>query len=671
MNSPLADNFHVFEGFLMQHTQDCHLVKLIVLSLAGSMAAHAAPSDNLRGRWSSQFSWPIIPIHATLLPNGKVFTFGTNAQGQQGAQFNYDVWNPASGVNRDSHQTLPNTTRTDIFCGATALLPNGDVLVPGGDRRKPANVGIKDTLIFQTESQQLVRSDYMNFARWYATVTTLPNGESLVHGGREAGGQPMATPEIFSGGEWRTLWGATNTRITSDVEGKWFYPRNFVAPNGRVFGMSGNLMYFLDWGGEGGTREVGTLPNKTRSHTSTAVMYRPGLIFQAGGSTSGDTQAAGSNQAVSVDITSGSPIVTNLPNMAFRRVWATSTVLPNGEVLVTGGSASKNKLIEPAKTAEMWNPHSKQFRRLATAATARLYHSVALLLPDATVLVGGGGAPGPLTNLNAEIYYPPYLFDDAGNLAPRLKTGDFNTQQVYGSRVEVPFSGDGSVKKVALIRTGAVTHSFDMSQRYLESDFRVEGDSVQVMMPNSPNIAPPGYYLLFLINERGVPSVGRIISLTKGENTDPTDDEDTAPKEGGVYSLVSLFSNKCAEVNDGDNTNGNKIRQSDCRMGHNQKFRVQLTTSGALNLVNLQSEKCMDVSGRSTANAAKIQQWDCLNGTNQAIRLVPGINGAYQIKFDHSGKCMDIDGPTTKDGANIHQWTCLSNTNSQQWFFKP
>lgn len=140
-----------------------------------------------------------------------------------------------------------------------------------------------------------------------------------------------------------------------------------------------------------------------------------------------------------------------------------------------------------------------------------MYHSSALLLPDATVLIGGGGAPGPLTNLNAEIFYPPYLYDAQGHFAARPSFTLASTGQDYGATVKL--TANGSISRVVLIKTGAVTHSFDFEQRYIPLSFTSKGDALNVRMPTSANVATPGFYHLFIVNSQGVPSVSKIISL--------------------------------------------------------------------------------------------------------------------------------------------------------------
>lgn len=469
------------------------------------------------GKWGEKMDWPIIPIHSVLLPSGKLFTFGSDRNGLQGAQLFYDIWDPAQGGQVFAHETLPNTLETDIFCAAPILFPYGkDVIIAGGDGRIPPymNKGIRDTTILKTDNQTLARGPYMVNARWYATATALPNGEIFVSGGTDPNGT-IPTPEVYSPEKqgWRSLFGATSSEIVDGDESKWFYPRNFVAPDGRIFGMTGNKMYYIDTKDRGSVEIVQDLPSISRSYTSSAVMYQPGKILQMGGTFSGNIAARTSDGVIDVDINGDRPSIKKLNPMAFERAWHQATVLPNGEVLVTGGSARENQLIDPAFTAELWNPTTQKFRPLVASPIARLYHSTAILLPDATVFVGGGGAPGPLVNTNAEIYYPPYLFDEDGNEAPRPSIGIGTSREDYDHRSNYSFAGASIPTRIVLVKTGAVTHSFDFEQRFIPLNFTVQGNTVNVRMPKNANLAPPGHYLLFMLNAAGVPSVAKIISL--------------------------------------------------------------------------------------------------------------------------------------------------------------
>src|SRR5262245_61768029 len=189
-------------------------------------------------------------------------------------------------------------------------------------------------------------------------------------------------------------------------------------------------MYFISPGGNGLLEMAGQLPGAT-SWTSSAVMFRPGRILQTGGA---------SSATLIIDINGASPVVTSSQAMSTQRQWVSATVLPDGRVLGTGGSTVENQLTGVNNVAEIWDPNTGVWTQGTAGTNARLYHSGALLLPDATVLVSGGGAPGPLVNLNAEIYYPPYLFDASGARAARPAILSAPDTVVPGDHLSIGYS---------------------------------------------------------------------------------------------------------------------------------------------------------------------------------------------------------------------------------------
>jgi hypothetical protein len=198
------------------------------------------------------------------------------------------------------------------------------------------------------------------------------------------------------------------------------------------------------------------------------------------------------------------------------------TVLADGRVLATGGSAVVNTLTGVNNTAEIWNPATGIWVVGASGATPRLYHSTAIMLPDASVLVGGGGAPGPLTNLNAEIYYPPYLYTSSGAFAARPTIDSAPDTLDIGQSFTIAATAS-AVSRVTLVKTGAVTHSFNMDQRFLELPFTAAGGTLTVVAPMRASDATPGYYLLFVIDGDGVPSVGKIVKVNiRADNQAPS-----------------------------------------------------------------------------------------------------------------------------------------------------
>ena len=153
---------------------------------------------------------------------------------------------------------------------------------------------------------------------------------------------------------------------------------------------------------------LGTIPTGNTGGTSTAVMFEPGRILQVGG---GGTAPPAATPTSSTS-TPAHPSVTALPQRSIGRHWGNATVMADGRVFVSGGSAVNNAATGVAYTSEIFDPATNSWSTGATATRMRLYHSTSLLLPDATVITMGGGTPGPETNLNAEIYYPPYLFNE-------------------------------------------------------------------------------------------------------------------------------------------------------------------------------------------------------------------------------------------------------------------
>jgi hypothetical protein len=476
----------------------------VLLTLLLTAIAPLAKADNVVGAWSPPAPWPLIAIHAVLTPDGRVLTYGTDGNGIQSSVFIYDVWDPSAGP-AGGHVTLPNTTATDLFCSSQVVLPNGgNIFVAGGDNfvdGQTTNTGNNNTNVFNPSSNALVRGQNMNRARWYASTTTLLNGETYIQGG--VGGLP-GTLGGFDHPEVRSVNGAF--RLLSGVSTFTYrpgYPRNFIAPDGRVFGFDTlGQMYYVNPAGAGSITAAGTLPDTT-SNASSAAMFRPGRILKLGAT----------NAAYVIDINGPTPIVTSTQPMSSVRHWLSATVLADGRVLATGGSTVNNKLTGVNNTAEIWDPATGLWTRGAAGVNARLYHSGALLLPDARVLVHGGGAPGPLTNLNVEIYTPPYLLDSTGTPMRRPSIVLAPDTIKIGQNFSVGFSNASKIKRVTLVKTGSVTHSVNMDPGFLDLEFTRTGSMLTVAGPRRAADAPPGYYMLFVIDSKAVPSMARIVRI--------------------------------------------------------------------------------------------------------------------------------------------------------------
>ena len=464
------------------------------------------PADaNVRGMWSEVIAWPLIPLHTVLMPDGRVMSYGTDGNGTQTAHTIYDVWDPEQGLG-NGHLTLPNNTLTDIFCSSQLVLPTGDaVFVAGGDNwtgTATTNTGNNNSNTFTLATNTLARGNNMNRARWYSSSITLLNGETYIQGGSSGTDRPEVRQ---ADGSFRLLSSADTSAFD------FMYPRNFVAPDGLVFGYdSAGRMYRIDPAGSGAVTTLGQFNSAYTGSDASAAMFRPGRILQYGGN---------SNGAAVIDIRGATPTVTATQSMGSQRRLSTATVLPDGKVLATGGSSVWNALTNVALSADIWNPDTGTWSVGASQTLARLYHSTALLMPDATVMVMGGGAPGPLNNRNFELYYPPYLFNAGGVLAPRPAITAAPTVLNIGATFKLDV--DSAVSRVVMVKTGSVTHGWNMEQRFVEMTTTSAGNRLTVQAPARAADAPPGFYMVFVLNSAGVPSVAKIVRMNIAATPNP------------------------------------------------------------------------------------------------------------------------------------------------------
>jgi YVTN family beta-propeller protein len=511
-----------------------------VLTAAAAMlaATSVGAQPNVNGTWSAVITWPLIPIHATLMPDGRVLTYGSSATGQQGAFFIYDVWDPTQGLS-NGHMTLNNLTQTDIFCSSQVVMPqNGQVLISGGDNWTGSfttNTGNADSSIFNPAGNILTNAGTMNRSRWYSSSTVLVNGDVYIHGGN--GGSDF--PEVHQqNGAFRLLTGADTSGFDA------LFPRNYIAPDGRVFGYDASgRMFYADASGLGSISPQGQFSSANAGSTASGAMFRPGKILQFGGN---------SNGATVIDINGPQPVVTATQAMSTQRQWVNATVLPNGQVLATGGSRVANTLTGVNNGAEIWDPATGTWHVGTSGVKPRLYHSTALLMQDGSVLVGGGGASdsnpansGPVENLNIEVYYPPYLYNSSGVLATRPQIVNAPSSADVGTTL--PFQvGSTDIARVTLVKTGSVTHSVNMDQRFIELPFTQSSTQITAFLPARASDTPPGFYHLFVINSAGVPSKSSILQINI--DSTPNTAVDFTPTIGGTGGTAFQLSCAADEV---------------------------------------------------------------------------------------------------------------------------
>jgi galactose oxidase len=437
------------------------------------------------GEWSEPFTWPVVAVHLHLLPSKQVLSWGRTGDPH--------LWDPESG------NFTPVPTSTMVFCSGHTFLADGRLLVSGGHISDEH--GLPDVNVFDGATGTWAPLPPMHWGRWYPTSTTLADGQVVTMGGKDQDGVPVDTPEVWTGDSWRRLAGAARALP--------YYPRTFVAPNGLLF-YAGELpeTAYLDVNGGGTWLPVATSQYGRRDY-GTAVMYRPGQVMIVGGSDPPD--GAPTPTAEVIDLNQPSPSWRYTAPMNYARRHLNATLLPDGTVLVTGGTASAG-FSDPAgavHAAELWDPATGLWSLLASNQVDRVYHSTTLLLPDGRLLhTGSGDGPGLPRELNAELFSPPYLFK-----GPRPVVSSVPEAVEYGEQFPVLTPDAGAVVQVTLVRLSSVTHAFDQSQRFLELSFRRSAGGVTILAPSSGALAPPGPYMIFLVNEAGVPSLASILRL--------------------------------------------------------------------------------------------------------------------------------------------------------------
>ena len=460
-------------------------------------AVQAASTDPATaGQWSSRLSWPIVPIHVSLLPNGKVLAWDsyTNGNGVQ-------VFDPAT----DGFAAAPFDP-ANLFCAGHALLPDGRVFVAGGTI-SDAN-GLHDATIFNPSTQTWSSAAKMQYGRYYPTVTELGDGRMMVTSGETTCNLCNAPiPEVYdaSTNTWTGLSGANK-----DIP---FYPHMFLLPDGRVMEASNYSQAVASVVLNVATQTWSTVDPAVLDGGS-AAMYAPGKIIKSGLGRDADLSSANSVATTYViDMTQPSPKWRQTASMASARTQHTLTLLPDGSVLVTGGGRDSSRSSATAVLdAELWSPSTETWTVLAAMQTPRLYHSTALLLPDGRVLVGGGGRASPeVDQLNSEIYSPPYLFRGA---RPVITSAPSSMQYTNSSFVETPDAA--RIASVSLVALGSVTHAFNENQHFVPITFQQTTGGLTIQAPANGNTAPPGYYMLFLVDTNGVPSVAPIVRISSG-----------------------------------------------------------------------------------------------------------------------------------------------------------
>jgi hypothetical protein len=397
-------------------------------------------------------------------------------------------------------------TTVDLWCSGQTALADGRILMAGGFGGGSSQFGISSAEIFDPTNNSWTTLPNMAYSRWYPTVTPLSDGRAIVTAGWQTTSHSNAgVPEIYNPAtnKWTSMTTANNPFET--------YPFIYMLSDGRLIHVGGSE-YATD-------TEVLDLNTQTWSvldarliDGGSSSMYFPGKIMKAGSAADSQNVGPSSNTTYVLDTTQGSPAWQQTPSMAYPRSFMNLTTLPDGTVLATGGETDKDggNIANAVYAAELWSPQTMTWSTMAAMHTPREYHSTALLLPDGRVVESGMGADQGLVpdQKSAEFYSPPYLFKGA-----RPTITQSPAQITYGQNFFVGTPDGATISSAVLIRTGAPTHFFDQSTRFVPVTFQQTSGGLTVQAPANSNLGQPGYYMLFIVNSSGVPSVAPFIQL--------------------------------------------------------------------------------------------------------------------------------------------------------------
>ena len=462
---------------------------------------------------------PINPVHVALLYNGKVLIVSGSGNVAGNTNFQAALWDPQTGT------ITTQPVAWDMFCNGMIVLPDGRPFVMGGTLQYDPFHGELRTSTYDPLTNTFTDQHSMAHGRWYPTGTVLGDGRTMVFSGLSETGATNTSVEFYTAGSgWSAAFSAPWTPP--------LYPRMHLLPNGNVFysGPTTSSSIFNPSTHTWTTNVAITNYGSTRTYGSSVLLpltpannYAPKVMIMGGGNPSTATTEL-------IDLSAASPKWVFGPGMSQPRIEMDATILPNGKVLALGGSLNDEDNATASLNADLYDPASNTFSPAGAESYARLYHSVSLLLPDATVWVAGGNPQRGTYESHMEIYSPAYLFNADGTSATRPTITSTSTSVIgYNGGFQVQTPDAANISTVVLMRNAAVTHAFDMDQRYVGLNFTAGSGVLNVTGPPNGNIAPPGYYMLFILNSSGVPSLATIVQLSLAANDAPPAGSITSP----------------------------------------------------------------------------------------------------------------------------------------------
>lgn len=505
-------------------SEDAHSSWIGISELNVYANLYIIPQDPKRGAWGPTIDLPVVAAAGAQEATGKVMLWSSwdedefhSTPGGKTAMSRWDFRTDTVS------KRVVTDTHHDMFCPGIAIDGTGNMVVTGGN-------DAAQTSLFNAKEDKWESGPAMITERGYQAQTTLSDGRIFVIGGSWAGGSNIEkNGEIYDPAtrEWTSLPGAkVGPMLTDDMEGPWRADNH-----GWLFGWKNNTIfqagpsvamnwYFID--GEGDVSPAGERLEDEDSMSGNAVMFDAvkGKILTFGGSPDYDKSPAHANAHV---ITLGEPgdepevePAGKDGQMHVDRVFHTSVVLPDGKVFIHGGQTFGIAFNEENVqfTPELYDPETNTFQQLQKNNMIRVYHSVSILVPDGRVLTGGGGLCGNCSanHYDAQIYTPPYLLTETGEERERPEFTSSVPEEIRPGQ-NIYFRATKSIRSAALVRISSASHTVNTDQRRVPLGLYKFRASHQygVNMPKDPGVLIPGYWMFFIMDRHGTPSVAKTI----------------------------------------------------------------------------------------------------------------------------------------------------------------
>jgi hypothetical protein len=483
------------------------------------------PPEATLGRWSTPFVVPVTGVTAVLLHTGNVMFWSYDPVHWLDPNASNDglsyIWNPTT---RTGYNIKPPE---NIWCGGQTLLSDGRVYIAGGNLRypdysQPAGMteweGALSNYTFNPISETWARQPDMKQGRWYPTVTKMEDGRAVVVSGMDETGSGNMTGavEVFTPDP--NMDGTAGTIKPVSIHSfSGLYPLQFLLPGGKLLeaGPGGYASKLAD----PATWNWSILPPMGSDHyeygngvsyTNASVLPMRQLVMVAGGH---DYRTVFSNNEW-LDGNNPNAGWKPYPKWAQPRHNANTVMLPDGSLLTVGGNSGLGTFDNPVFSAELYSSQADDttgsWKTVAPHAVQGAYHSSAILLPDATVLMSQDDmdrSAAAAAQHKVQVYSPPYLFKGA---QPKIVSAP--SSLTFGQSFTISTDRTGMTSAV-LVAPGAATHGNDMHQRVIKLPATANGNGLTATVPASSSVVPPGYYMLFVLDSKGIPSVAKFVRV--------------------------------------------------------------------------------------------------------------------------------------------------------------